>query len=59
MIAEFNPGQTLELSKHLVNKLRKFHVQVSIKDGIDNPQAWACDAGILAVALQCLDQIEL
>ena len=59
VIAEFNPGQTLELSKHLVNKLRKFHVQVSLKEGIDNPQAWACDAGILAVALQCLDQIEL
>ena len=59
VISEFNPTQTLELSKHLVNKLRKFHVQVSMKDGIDNPQAWACDAGILAVALQCLSEIEL
>ena len=59
VISEFNPAQTLELSKHLVNKLRKFHVHVSQRNGIDNPQAWACDAGILAVALNCLEQVEL
>ena len=59
VIGEFNPEQALALAKHLVNNLRKFHVRVSLKDGIDNPQAWACDAGILAVALNCLEQVEL
>ena len=58
-ISELNPPQTLALATHLVEKLRKFHVQVSMKNGIDNPQAWACDAGILAVALNCLEQVDL
>ena len=59
VISEFNPAQTKALAMNLVEQLRKFHVRVSLKDGIDNPQAWACDAGILAVALNCLDQVEL
>ena len=59
VISEFNPSQTKALAMNLVEQLRKFHVRVSLKDGIDNPQAWACDAGILAVALNCLDQVEL
>ena len=54
-----NPAQTLHLSKFLVEKLRKLHVNVSMKDSTENQQAWACDAGILAVALNCLEQIEL
>jgi len=59
VISEFNPAQTKALAMNLVEQLRKFHVRVSLKDGIDNPQAWACDAGILAVALNCLDQVEI
>ena len=59
VISEFNPAQTKALAMNLVEQLRKFHVRVSLKDGIDNPQAWACDAGILAVALHCLDQVEI
>ena len=59
VISEFNPEQTKLLAMNLVEQLRKFHVRVSLKDGIDNPQAWACDAGILAVALNCLDQVEI
>ena len=59
VISEFNPEQTKALAMNLVEQLRKFHVRVSLKDGIDNPQAWACDAGILAVALNCLDQVEI
>ena len=59
VISEFNPAQTKALAMNLVEQLRKFHVRVSLKDGIDNPQAWACDAGILAVALICLDQVEI
>ena len=59
VISEFNPAQTKALAMNLVEQLRKFHVRVSLKDGIDNPQAWACDAGILAVALNCLDQVDL
>ena len=59
VISEFNPTQTKALAMNLVEQLRKFHVRVSLKDGIDNPQAWACDAGILAVALNCLDQVEI
>ena len=58
-IQGLNPEQTLHLSKFLVEKLRKLHVNVSMKDNTENPQAWACDAGILAVALNCLQQIEL
>ena len=59
VISEFNPSQTKALAMNLVEQLRKFHVRVSLKDGIENPQAWACDAGILAVALNCLEQVEL
>ena len=59
VISEFNPAQTKALAMNLVEQLRRFHVRVSLKDGIDNPQAWACDAGILAVALNCLDQVEI
>ena len=59
VISEFNPAQTKALAMNLVEQLRKFHVRVSLRDGIDNPQAWACDAGILAVALNCLDQVEI
>ena len=59
VISEFNPSQTKALAMSLVEQLRKFHVRVSLKDGIENPQAWACDAGILAVALNCLDQVEI
>ena len=59
VISEFNPAQTKALAMNLVEQLRKFHVRVSLKDNIDNPQAWACDAGILAVALNCLDQVEI
>ena len=59
VISEFNPSQTKALAMNLVEKLRKFHVKVSLRDNIDNPQAWACDAGILAVALNCLDQVEI
>ena len=59
VISEFNPSQTKALAMSLVEQLRKFHVRVSLKENIDNPQAWACDAGILAVALNCLEQVEL
>ena len=59
VISEFNPAQTKALAMNLVEKLRKFHVNVSLRDNIENPQAWACDAGILAVALNCLDQVDL
>ena len=59
VISEFNPAQTKALAMNLVEQLRKFHVRVSLKDNIENPQAWACDAGILAVALNCLDQVEI
>ena len=59
VIAEFNPAQTLALATNLVGKLRTFHVHVSQNDNIQNKQAWACDAGILAVALNCLEQIDL
>ena len=59
VISDFNPAQTKALAVSLVEQLRKFHVRVSLKDGIENPQAWACDAGILAVALNCLEQVEL
>ena len=59
VISEFNPSQTKALAMNLVEQLRKFHVRVSLKDNIENPQAWACDAGILAVALNCLEQVEL
>ena len=59
VISEFNPAQTKALAMNLVEKLRKFHVKVSLRDNVDNPQAWACDAGILAVALNCLDQVDL
>ena len=59
VISEFSPSQTKALAMNLVEQLRKFHVRVSLKDGIDNPQAWACDAGILAVALNCLEQVDL
>lgn len=59
VISEFSPAQTKELAMSMIEQLRKFHVRVSLKEGIDNPQAWACDAGILAVALNCLDQVEL
>ena len=59
VISEFNPAQTKALAMNLVEKLRKFHVKVSLKDNVDNPQAWACDAGILAVALNCLDQVDI
>ena len=59
VISEFNPAQSLALATHLVERLRQFHVNVSLKDNCKNPQAWACDAGILAVALNCLNEIEL
>ena len=59
VIADFNPSQTKALAMSLVEQLRKFHVRVSLKENIENPQAWACDAGILAVALNCLEQVEL
>ena len=59
VISEFNPAQTKALAMSLVEQLRKFHVRVSLKEDIENPQAWACDAGILAVALNCLEQVEI
>ena len=59
VISGLNPEQALHLSKFLVQKLRKLHVSVSLKETTENPQAWACDAGILAVALNCLDQVDL
>ena len=59
VISEFNPSQTKALAMSLVEQLRKFHVRVSMNEKIDNPQAWACDAGILAVALNCLEQVDL
>ena len=59
VIAEFNPQQSMALAISLVEQLRKFHVQVSLKEDISNPQAWACDAGILAVALNCLEQVDI
>ena len=58
-IQNLNPEQALHLSKFLVEKVRKLHVAVSLKETTENPQAWACDAGILAVALNCLEQVEL
>ena len=59
VIGDFNPEQALALATHLVDRLRQFHVNISLREDCKNKQAWACDAGILAVALNCLQEIEI
>ena len=59
VIFDLPPDATLQLSINLVSKLRQFHYNVSMNENIENQRTWAYDAGILAVALNCLNEIAL
>ena len=56
---ELSPQEALAVTQMLVNKLHKLHCNMAQRDDISSPLAWAKDAGMLEVAMNILNNIDL
>jgi hypothetical protein len=56
---DLNPAQTLAVCQMLTEKLHTFHCKIAARGDMGNPQVWANDAGMLEVAMNILNNIEL
>jgi hypothetical protein len=56
---ELGPAEALAVTQMLVNKLHQLHCNMAQRDDVSSPLAWAKDAGMLEVAMNILNNIEL
>jgi len=58
-IHDLGPEAALMVAQLCTSKLHTLHTRMAQRDDVKNPLAWAQDAGILEVAMNCLNNIQL
>ena len=56
---ELSPQEALAVVQMLTSKLHKLHCNMAQRDDVSSPLAWAKDAGMLEVAMNILNNIDL
>ena len=56
---ELSPEEALAVCQMLTTKLYKLHERMAQRDDVNNPLGWAVQAGMLEVALNILNNIQL